>query len=73
MIIQSGKWELSAGYKQTFALMRMPHKPTAIFCANDLIALGCYDALKELGRRIPQDVAVIDCEDREIAQSRIRH
>ena len=32
------------------------------------MALGCYEALKELGVRIPQDVAVIGYDDREIAQ-----
>ena len=32
------------------------------------MALGCYEALKELGKRIPEDVAVIGYDDREIAQ-----
>ena len=56
------------GYEQTLALMNLKDPPTAIFCANDLMALGCYEALKELGERIPDDVAVIGYDDREIAQ-----
>ncbi len=32
------------------------------------MALGCYEALKELGKRIPDDVAVIGYDDREVAQ-----
>jgi LacI family transcriptional regulator len=48
--------------------MKLENPPSAIFCANDLMALGCYEALKELGKRIPEDVAVIGYDDREIAQ-----
>ena len=48
--------------------MALPAPPSAIFCANDLMAVGCYEALRELGRRIPDDVAVMGYDDREIAQ-----
>jgi LacI family transcriptional regulator len=32
------------------------------------MAMGCFEALKELGKRIPEDVAVIGFDNREIAQ-----
>jgi LacI family transcriptional regulator len=67
-LVRPGNWEPSAGYEETHRLMRLPKPPDAIFCANDMMAAGCYDALKELGLRIPQDVAVIGFDDREIAQ-----
>ena len=67
-LVRPGNWEPSAGYEQTYALMNLKIPPTAIFCSSDLMALGCYEALKELGLRIPQDVAVIGYDDREIAQ-----
>jgi LacI family transcriptional regulator len=67
-LVQPGNWEPSTGYEGTRALMSLPEPPDAIFCANDMMALGCYDALRELGLRIPQDVAVIGFDDREIAQ-----
>ncbi len=57
-----------SGYEATLALMRLSDPPTAIFCANDLMAVGCFEALKELGRRVPEDVAVMGYDDREIAQ-----
>ena len=33
--------------------------PDALFCGNDLIARGAADALRELGRRVPEDVAIV--------------
>jgi LacI family transcriptional regulator len=67
-LVRPGNWEPSAGYAETVALMALPRPPTAIFCANDLMALGCYEALKEAGLRIPADVSVVGYDDREIAQ-----
>jgi LacI family transcriptional regulator len=67
-LVRPGNWEPSAGYSQTHELMRLRNPPTAIFCSNDLMAMGCYEALKELGKRIPEDVAVVGYDDREIAQ-----
>jgi DNA-binding LacI/PurR family transcriptional regulator len=35
------------------------HRPDAVFCTNDLVAIGAMDAIrKELGRRVPEDVMV---------------
>jgi LacI family transcriptional regulator len=67
-LVRPGNWEPSAGYAETVALMALARPPTAIFCANDLMALGCYEALKEAGLRIPADVSVVGYDDREIAQ-----
>lgn len=67
-LVYPGNWEPSAGYEGTMILMSAENPPDGIFCANDMMAIGCYDALKELGLRIPQDVSVIGFDDREIAQ-----
>lgn len=67
-LVRPGNWEPSAGYDMTRELMALDSPPDAIFCANDMMAVGCYEALKEMGLRIPQDVAVIGFDDREIAQ-----
>ena len=42
--------------------------PSAIFCANDLMALGCLAALHDLGFKVPDHVSVMGFDDREIAQ-----
>ena len=68
-LVRPGNWEPTSGYAMTRVLMALKDPPDAIFCANDLMAVGCYDALRELGRRIPQDVSVIGFDDREMALS----
>jgi DNA-binding LacI/PurR family transcriptional regulator len=40
-----------------------------VFCANDLMAVGALQALRDAGRRVPEDVAVVGFEDAPIAQS----
>jgi LacI family transcriptional regulator len=49
-------------------LLALPERPTAIFCQNDRTAIGCYEALKEAGLRIPEDVSVVGYDDEEIAR-----
>ena len=67
-LLREGNWQPLSGYEAARELMRLRPSPTAIFCANDLMAVGCYEALRELGLRIPDDVAVMGYDDREIAQ-----
>ena len=67
-LVREGNWQTSAGYEQTHALMRLREPPTAIFCSNDRMAVGCYEALKERGLAIPGDVSVIGYDDEEVAR-----
>ena len=39
-LVRDGNWQPSSGYEATRALMRLPSPPSAIFCANDLMAIG---------------------------------
>jgi LacI family transcriptional regulator len=56
----------ASGYAETLELMKLKNPPTAIFCGNDRIAMGAYDALKYLGLKIPQDVSVIGFDNQEV-------
>lgn len=67
-LVYPGNWQPDSGFSGTKVLMAQAAPPTAIFCANDLMAVGCLEALRELGLSIPGDVAVIGFDDREIAQ-----
>ncbi len=53
----------SAGYSGMLAILDQKKPLTAIVAANDLLAIGCYDALKERGLRCPQDVSVTGFND----------
>ncbi|MDQ0193819.1 LacI family transcriptional regulator [Paenibacillus wynnii] len=54
-----------SGYAAMKQLLQAGNLPKAIFAASDLLALGAIRALKEHGLRIPEDVAIIGCDDIE--------
>jgi LacI family transcriptional regulator len=54
-----------AGYRAAHDLMSRRDRPTAIFCANDRTAWGAYQALQELGARVPDDVSVVGFDNQE--------
>ncbi|OOF33811.1 LacI family DNA-binding transcriptional regulator [Salinivibrio costicola] len=60
-------WSLKEAYHQTLELLKMVQPPEAIFCSSDYMAMGCYQALAELGLKIPQDVAVVGYDNQQIA------
>ena len=53
-----GDWEAAAGYEAGLRLAADP-EVTAVFCANDELALGLIRAMHEQGRRVPSDVSVV--------------
>jgi DNA-binding LacI/PurR family transcriptional regulator len=57
---------LEDGYRAALACFRkrnIAHRPTAVTCYNDLVAIGVCRALHELKLRIPEDVSVIGFDD----------
>lgn len=67
-LVVEGDWSASAGYKATLQLLELQDRPTAIFCQNDRTAIGCYEALKEAGLSIPEDISVVGYDDEEISR-----
>ncbi|MCA2212098.1 LacI family DNA-binding transcriptional regulator [Jidongwangia harbinensis] len=55
-------WSAAAGYAAGQMLARMP-EVTAVFTANDHLALGLLRALSERGRRVPHDLSVVGFDD----------
>lgn len=67
-LVFNGDWSASAGYEATRKILDLPNVPTAIFCQNDRMAIGCYEALKEAGYHIPRDMSVVGYDDEEISR-----
>ncbi len=51
----------AVGFQAMQDILRQHLRPDAVFCYNDLTAVGAMEALAEAGLRVPEDVAVIGC------------
>ncbi|MCX6552697.1 MAG: LacI family DNA-binding transcriptional regulator [Acidobacteria bacterium] len=68
-LIQHGDFREAGGYHGMKALLGISSPPTAVFVANNLMALGALRAIHEAGRRIPLDIAVVSFDDMPWATS----
>ena len=66
--IQPGDWEYDSGYQAALNLLKVNEPPTAIFAANDLMALGAINALQDNGLNVPRQVAVVGYDNRDFAR-----
>ncbi|GGA75832.1 hypothetical protein GCM10011369_17100 [Neiella marina] len=65
--IDVGSISFYGGEQAANRLIQMNPMPTAVLCANDLVAIGLIGQLKQLGWRIPQDIAVVGFDGSHIA------
>lgn len=66
--IIEGDFSRDSGYQGFIKLFNYSHKPEAIFAANDMMALGCYDAANFLGIKIPNQIALVGFDDIFVSQ-----
>jgi LacI family transcriptional regulator len=62
-LIYWGNFTQESGYENARMVTDMDPRPTAIFAANNFIAIGAMQALKEKGLHIPEDVALVTIDD----------
>jgi LacI family transcriptional regulator len=60
------------GYQAARVLFRRHPELSLLFCGTDRMAMGAYDYLKETGRRIPQDVAVVGFDNQVLLATQVR-
>jgi len=61
--VQFGDFNHQSGTRLTKNLLKLKDRPTAIFAANDFIALGVMKAVEEAGLHVPNDLAVVGYDD----------
>jgi DNA-binding LacI/PurR family transcriptional regulator len=62
--VAAGDYHYEGGFAAALDLFSRPNRPEALFCANDLLAIGAMDALRRtLGLRVPEDVMVAGFDD----------
>ena len=67
-LVQPGDWEVEGGYKAAQNLLCLDEPPTAIFSANDLMALGAIHAIQDAGLNVPKDIAVVGYDNRDFTK-----
>ncbi|MBP1683204.1 MAG: LacI family transcriptional regulator [Ignavibacteriaceae bacterium] len=67
-IIEKGDYSREAGFNACKKLMNLKSRPQVIFAANDMMAIGCYDFIKQLKLQIPQDIGVVGFDDIFVSQ-----
>src|SRR5690554_7287690 len=64
--LKVGNWRIESGEQFAKELMELDEPPTAIFCANDQMAVGAILSLQALGYDVPGDVSVAGYDNSEI-------
>jgi LacI family transcriptional regulator len=64
----AGDFKEESGFRATGELLQREIRPTAIFAANDAMAIGALSALREAGLRVPDDVALAGFDDIPMAR-----
>jgi LacI family transcriptional regulator len=67
-----GEWSEEWGRQATDALLRSAPDTDAVFCGNDQIARGAADAMREAGRSVPDDVALVGFDNWEVIAAACR-
>lgn len=67
--VVAGQMTTDAGHSAIEAALAEGNLPSAILCANDLLALGAMRAIRRAGLRIPQDVSIVGYDDIDFAAS----
>jgi len=67
-----GEWSEEWGRQAAHVILRSEPECDAIFCGNDQIARGLADSLREMGRRVPDDIALVGFDNWDVMAASCR-
>ena len=67
-LVIRGSYTIDSGYECMQSLLDVQPPPTAVFAANDLMAIGAVRAAKDRGLGVPEEVSVVGFDDIAVAQ-----
>ena len=67
-LVLPGDFTEESGWRAGSEITTLAQRPGAVFCGNDMMAIGCLAALAEAGLRVPQDIALAGFDDIPIAR-----
>jgi len=65
-LLKNGPFSQENGYKNTKRIFQ--ERPDAIICADDFITMGALSAIKEKGLKVPEDIALLCCNNSSFTQ-----
>ena len=71
VLVETQATSVAEGRRAAEVIAALPasRRPTAVFCANDLVALGVLQEMTRRGVRVPQDLAIVGYDDIEFAEA----
>ncbi|MEM7722049.1 MAG: LacI family DNA-binding transcriptional regulator [Pseudomonadota bacterium] len=63
-----GDFSLQSGHEAAQRILAMADRPTAVFCAADMVAFGLIAGLKEGGLSVPDDISVVGFDDIDMSE-----
>ena len=67
-LIRFGDFEHEGGFARAVELLDLPDRPTAIFAGSDQMAFGVYEAVRQRGLRIPDDLSVVGFDELPVSR-----
>ena len=67
-VVDGGLFDVTGGYKAMQKLLQLSDKPTAVFAAGDMMAIGAIKAIQETGLKVPDDISIVGFDDIELSQ-----
>lgn len=65
--VYPGEYSYESGFKSGQEIASSSKKTDCIFCANDIIAIGAMDGIRQMGKSIPNDISIVGFDDITVA------